>query len=273
VAWNPKEYIYTDGSLVTVNPILEASKVNPRTQTTTHIEIKSQLERHTINRAELAAIALALEANNHDHTLSILTNGAFGINTIRKYAVDPLSFNPHPHKELLQLADDIVRTKDHMGYSTHIGKIKSHTGVKHKDEADTGARGVVEGRKTPHVIFAYADPYIRGLRTWPQIRETKKDTTSSIHNLANLHSSLHKLIRTHTPNTTTRHSTIYGQILHDAITTGSDHTIHAFSTSPYRARRDSLEVAWRIHIHICKQSIAHPSYASNANPHSQTHTY
>ena len=61
-AWNPKEYIYTDGSLVIGNPTLGASIVNPRTQTTTHFEIKSQPERHTINRAELAAITLALEA-------------------------------------------------------------------------------------------------------------------------------------------------------------------------------------------------------------------
>ena len=94
---------------------------------------------------------------------------------------------------------------------------------------------------------------MRGLRTWPQIRGTKKDTSPSIHNLADLHSSLHKLIRTHTPNNTTRHSTIYGKILHDARTTGSDHTIHAYSTAPYRARRDSLEVAWGVHIHRCKR--------------------
>ena len=97
-AWNPTEFIYTDGSLVTRNPILGASIVNPSTQTTTHIEIKSQSERHTINRAKLAAITLALETKKHDHTLSFLTNRTFGINTIRKYAIDPLSFNHHPHK-------------------------------------------------------------------------------------------------------------------------------------------------------------------------------
>ena len=134
-----------NGSLVTCNPILRASIVNPRTQTTTHIEIKSQPERHTINRAELAAITLALEANKHDHTLSILTDSAFSINTIRKYAIDPLSFNHHPHKELLQLADNIIRTRDNMGYTTHIGKVKSHTGVTHNEEAYAAARDVVEG--------------------------------------------------------------------------------------------------------------------------------
>jgi ribonuclease HI len=251
--WNPKEYIYTDGSLVTGNPTLGASIVNPRTQTTTHIDIKSQPERHTINRAELAAITLALEANKNDHTLSILTDSAFIITTIRKYAVDPLCYNHHPHKELLQLADDIIRTRDNMGYNTHIGKVKSHTGVIHNDEVDAAARGVVEGQKTPDTIFTDADPPIRGLRTWPQIRRTKIDTTPNMHNLADLHSSLHKLIRIHTPNTTTRHSSIYGQILHDARTTGSDHTIHAYSTTPYRARRDSLEMAWGLHIQRCKR--------------------
>jgi ribonuclease HI len=148
-AWNPKEYIYTDVSLFKGNHILGASIVDPRTQTTTHIEIKSQPKKHTINRAELAAITLALEANKNDHTLSILTDSAFSINTIRKYPIDPLCFDHHPHKELLQLADDIVRTRDNISYNTHIGKVKSHTGVTHNDEADTAACGVVEGQKNP----------------------------------------------------------------------------------------------------------------------------
>jgi hypothetical protein len=51
----------------------------------------------------------------------------------------------------------------------------------------------------------------------------------------------------------TRHSTIYGQILDEARTKGSDHTIDAYSTAPFRARRDSLEVAWGVHIHRCKR--------------------
>jgi ribonuclease HI len=154
-----------DGSLVTGNTTLGASIVNPSTQTTTHIEIKSQPKKHTINGAELAAITLALETNKHDHTLSILTDSTFSINTIRKYAIDPLSFNHRPHKELLQLADNIIRTRDDMGYITHIGKVKSHTGVTHNDEADTSARGVVEGQKPPDIFFTDADPPIRGLRT------------------------------------------------------------------------------------------------------------
>ena len=70
-AWNQTDFIYTNGPLVTCNPTLGASIVNPRTHNTTHILINSQPERHTINRAELAAITMALEASKLDHTLSI----------------------------------------------------------------------------------------------------------------------------------------------------------------------------------------------------------
>jgi hypothetical protein len=54
-----------------------------------------------------------------------------------------------------------------MGYNTHMGKVKSHTGVIHNDEADTTARSVVKGHKAPDIICINADPPIRGLRTWP----------------------------------------------------------------------------------------------------------
>ena len=50
-----------------------------------------------------------------------------------------------------------------MGYITHIGKVKSHTGVTYNDEADAAACGVVEGQKTPDIIFTDAYPRIRGL--------------------------------------------------------------------------------------------------------------
>ncbi len=113
-----------------------------------------------MNRAELAAITLALEANKNDHTLSILTDSAFNINTIRKYAIGPLCFKHHPHKERLQLADDIIHTRDSMGLHKHIGKVKSHTEVTHNDEAGTNARNAVEGIKTPDITFTNADPPI-----------------------------------------------------------------------------------------------------------------
>ena len=52
-----------------------------------------------------------------------------------------------------------------MGYKTHIGKVKSHTGVTHNDDADAAARNVVEGHISPDIIFTDADPPVGGLRT------------------------------------------------------------------------------------------------------------
>ena len=170
-AWNPTDFIYMDGSQVTGNTILGTSIVNPKSHTITHIEIKSQPERHTINRAELAAITIALETNKHENSLSILTDSTFSINTIPRYAIDPLSFTHHPYKHLLQLTYNIIHSRDDMEYKALIGRVESHTGVTHNDEADTTARDIVEGRKTPDITFSDANPPIEGLRTWPQIKK------------------------------------------------------------------------------------------------------
>ena len=66
--------------------------VNPWTHNVTHIDIKSQKERHTINRAELAVVTLALIMENTEEHLKILTSSSFCINTIRSYTIDPTSY-------------------------------------------------------------------------------------------------------------------------------------------------------------------------------------
>ena len=149
------------------SPTLGASIVNLSMQTITHIEILSQPERHTINKAELAVITLEL--------------GTFNINTIRKYAIDPLSLIHHPHKDIIKLADGIIRTRDNTGYKTYIGKVKSHTRVSHNDKADTAARNVVESHQERGILFTDADPHIgRGLRTYSQLRTTNRDSTHTL---------------------------------------------------------------------------------------------
>jgi ribonuclease HI len=73
--------------------MLGAGVVNLRTNSITHINIKSQPERHTIDRAELAAIAMALKQENTKDHMSILTDSSFCINTIRNYTIDPTAYN------------------------------------------------------------------------------------------------------------------------------------------------------------------------------------
>ncbi len=91
--------------------------MDPSIYATTLIEIKLQSERHTINRAKLTAITVALEANRKNPTLYVLTNSVFIINTLKKYVIDPLSFIHHQHKDLLKFADDIIHTRDTLAYT------------------------------------------------------------------------------------------------------------------------------------------------------------
>ncbi len=106
--------------------------VNPRTNSITHIDIKSQPERHTINIAELAAIAVALEQENTEDYMSILPDSTFCINTIRNCTIDPAAYsNQYLHKDLLQLTNQLLKDRDHKQLKTHIGKVKSHTDVEY----------------------------------------------------------------------------------------------------------------------------------------------
>jgi hypothetical protein len=118
-------------------------------------------------------------------------------------------------------------------------------------KAPSSPLSVRKGEGKRHVLSFGTFSWILGFLGY--IRRTNKDSPPNVTKLADLHSSLRKIIRAHTSNTITRHSTIYGKILNEARTKGPDHTIHAYSTAPFRAKRDSLEVAWGVHIHRYKR--------------------
>jgi ribonuclease HI len=84
----------------------------PKTISIKHIDIKSQLERHTINRAELAVIAVALKQENTKNHMSILSDSSFCINTFRNQTIDHAAYNQHLHKGLLQLTNQPLRDRD-----------------------------------------------------------------------------------------------------------------------------------------------------------------
>ncbi len=133
--------------------------VSPQTHTTTHIDIKSQPERHTINKEELANINVALRYETIEVHLKILTdNSLFCINTIRNYTIDPASYKHHLHKDLPHLIDQLLRDRDTKEHKLHIGKVKSHTDIEYNDTADTTATVVVDGNAPPDITFDEAKP-------------------------------------------------------------------------------------------------------------------
>ena len=141
--------------------------MNPRTKSITHIDIKSQPERHTISRAELASIVVALKQENTEGNMNILIDTSFCMNAIRNYIVGPAAYNHHLHKDLLQHINQLLIDRDSKQLKTNTGKDKSHTDVEYNETADKVARAVVDGKNTPDITFEDADPPIGGLRTWP----------------------------------------------------------------------------------------------------------
>jgi hypothetical protein len=150
-------------------------------------------------------------------------------------------------------ANNHIQIREQLGLTTHIGKVKSHTGVTHNDGADAGARGVVDGDILPDITFTYAGPHIGGLRTRPILRNYNPDNSTSTTKLPDLHTSLRKLIRKHSNTTLRTPNTIYNTILQSAREAGADHNINGYLHAPYRARRDYLEVAWGVHVHRCSK--------------------
>ena len=160
----------------------------------------------------MAAIAIALDLYKDSPQIQILTDSAFSINTLHIYAINPLRYAHRPHKELLRHANTLIKTIDENGLLTHIGEVKSYSGVTHNDEADAGARGMVDGDVLPDITFTSANPPIGGLRTWPLIRVTHVDNICGKSKLTSLHAGLRKKIKHKTtpqPAPTTRSTAPY----------------------------------------------------------------
>jgi ribonuclease HI len=143
---------------------------------TTHIEINSQPERHTINKAEQAAIKVALDIHKDLPQIRILADSTFCINTFRNYAIDPLNFTHLLHKDLLHYTKNLNKTRDEQGLITLIRKVKSHTGVAYNDEVDAGARGVVAEDIIPDITLTATDPPRRPPNMAPDLQHPHQQT-------------------------------------------------------------------------------------------------
>jgi hypothetical protein len=89
---------------------------------------------------------------------------------------------------------------------------------------------------------------------------------------AYIHADLRKAIKPQNHATPKTNNTIYITILIKTRDTRADHIIHGYSTVPYRARKNSLEVAWGVHVHICSRNRGPtPTCAKCLSPLNNTH--
>ena len=140
---NPSEWIYTDGSLKAGKPRLGASVIHSPTSTTTYIDASGQDETHTIMRAELVAIYVALDKYKDDKWLGIFTDSQTSLHAIQNQLQRPSHSAYHHHKPLLTAIVTLIRYRDGLNLPTHLRKIRGHTNIRGNDLADTAAKLVV----------------------------------------------------------------------------------------------------------------------------------
>jgi hypothetical protein len=159
--------------------------------------------------------------------------------------------NQHLHKDLLRLTNQLLKDRDHKQLKTHIGKVKSHTYVEYNKTADKAERErgwtdkahwTSHSKKRTHQSGAYA----HGRRLDTTLLTNQKTSENS-------QTSKHawKRTKTHQQNSN------YQGRLRETLTRRKRHrnklSIHAYSQSPYRSRRDAYEVAWGSHVYKCKK--------------------
>ena len=89
------------------------------------------------------AIHQALITFANDPDLQIATESLTALQILLAIIIDPASRPHSPHKHLLDAIIGLIRYRDGKGHSTTLRKIRSHTGIRGNEAADTTAKRVI----------------------------------------------------------------------------------------------------------------------------------
>ena len=218
--------IYTDGSqLITKQGTKTGAGIyNATTKQSTHLDPGGQGSTHTNNRAELCAILKALEQNPQG-TLTIYTDSLCSMHNIQKMVDWPTRLQESKHKEILTNIVALLGARALAGHHTHIYKVRSHTGIKGNDAADTLAKEAAMQQGSPTLPSIHLGEQAHQGQHWPTI--TKPGTNSHI-----LAPNLTQGIKAHLPSLTqrgpTRKAGMYADIWDTQLT-----TLHKEASSQY----------------------------------------
>ena len=171
--------IYTDGSqLITKQGTKTGAGIyNATTKQSTHLDPGGQGSTHTNNRAELCAILMALEQNPQD-TLTIYTDSLCSMHNIQKMVDWPTRLQESKHKEILAKIVALLGARALAGHHTHIYKVRSHTGIRGNDAADTLAKEAAMQQGNPTLPSIHLGEQAHQGQYWPKV--TKPGTNSTI---------------------------------------------------------------------------------------------
>ena len=139
----PEQWVYTDGSDITGHPRLGAAVVHIPTSTTIYIDAAGTEETRTIMRAELVAIHTALSTFSTHSWIGVFTYSMSSLRAIRHYHINPSTTSAkhyHHHRLLLDSITDLLETRQRLGMSTTLHKIRAHTNIRGNDLADEAAK-------------------------------------------------------------------------------------------------------------------------------------
>ena len=159
-----KDFIYTDGSVITssgksepIFPAIGAGVYIPRTETYIPVHCFQDNDKshpacvNTINRAELAAIEVAVDEalaqTNTGLEIHIATDSLSSIFQVRRANTRPQDMNEHRHFNVITSIAEKIGSS---GCTIHLWKVRSHIGIVGNEIADELAVGVSKG-KISHV--------------------------------------------------------------------------------------------------------------------------
>ena len=205
----------------------------------------------TNNRAELSAIHIALRETPADEHITLYTDSLGSIHNIRNMINTPHRMNEAIHREMLESIARLLMQRAQQGSNTRIQKVRSHSGIKGNDLADSIAKAAANNPRN-----CIPDPTAESARLnliWPSITAPKqkgdKPDTNAPRTMA---SNLTQAIKKGAPTTahigSAKTDGIYAQ--NWAQTTP---TLHKESSSHYW----NMPLAWHLKMNLMKLRWGH----------------
>jgi ribonuclease HI len=262
-AHNWQQAIYTDGSCKqteTGGRLLGAAFYDPESDAVRLINPNGITTTNTILRAELSALVYALETYHARPTLTIFTDSLCSIYLIKKILHRPHLLRHSKYRPQLERMAAVLRNRCLNNCPTHIGKVKSHIGIRGNEAADKAAG---QAAITPsHDFTDTSENQIYKTMYWPSITKTTDGDTTHY-----MVSNLNKALKTHihpTCNTgfsrETEYAKLWAQTRTDLDGSCSNHMWKACSDTEVRT---ALMFRWGAVLTMKKLAM----FNKDSNPH------
>ena len=139
---------YTDGSCIKdgITHKTGAAVYFPHIDLTIKINPRGDGPSNTINRAELSALHNGIISNTASEAdaLHLYTDSACSISLISRIINAPWSLGECIHLDLLRNIAEALRSRAERGQTTHVHKVRAHSGVKFNDVVDEKAKSAAK---------------------------------------------------------------------------------------------------------------------------------